>query len=381
MFNKHFNQLDPDIAVVISPDHPILISAPDALVAKKGQIIAYYSLHAGEKGRLKNLLARLALSRLALPTHTQHLLVYSGDRYVSDSTLILDSSNNFDQLFDSFDNVIPESDILSSLKLLNNDAKKSIVERAMVGREMHYVKYNILFNLSLKQNKEKDYSEPVLNINLDYSESVSNIKADYLELPSNIKKDDSERNLSIKKYDSELIFNKKEDDPELIFNVKEDDSERILNIKKEKYKNVYYSDWRDSITLRGAGKETFKSKTFMRNDEVIFTITNFNKSRRKFELLRNLCLSALQIDTRYSDGVLHTDDQKGILILSDKLPTYKHDILKGLRCAAFSGLSLSKVKDDESLDEYSKYLNHSIERGMYEFNKKKNRDIKRNNNR
>ncbi|WP_162046501.1 hypothetical protein [Vibrio taketomensis] len=53
MFDGIRGQLDSDVTIVESPDHPVLISPPDSLVAKNGKILACYKPHHAELSRPK----------------------------------------------------------------------------------------------------------------------------------------------------------------------------------------------------------------------------------------------------------------------------------------------------------------------------------------
>ncbi|HAS8165064.1 TPA: hypothetical protein I7709_20510 [Vibrio vulnificus] len=304
MFDGLRGQFDSDVTIVESPDHPVLISPPDSLVAKNGKILACYKPHHAELSRPKNLLSRLALSRYALPTHTLHVLVIS-------ETACIDKLSG---LFSFFDEVIELRDLLSSIRLLDRKVSELTIERANTGREMHYVKYNLLYELSLKQLRAEAQEEREIDINL------------------------------------------------------------------EQLKTVYYSDWLNRLELSSVNKRSFESKLFYQLSRSYLTIPDFSKSKRRFELLRNICLSSLQIDSKYDDGIYLGSKVDSKLILSDTLPGYRHDSLKGLRSVSFAGLGLTHAKNDESLERYTDYQNYKIEMGWHEYNKKKNRHYKRNRN-
>ena len=297
---------DSDIAIVASPDHPVLITPPDGLVAKNGKISAYYKLLSTEKKSPKNLLSRLALCRYALPTHTQHILI--ANEYNNSSVI--------DKIYSSFDRVIELYDLNQSLLLLNEPPNKISVERSTIGRDEHYVKYNLLYELSIQQ-------------------------------------------------------------------LRDDESEvrKVLDVNTDDYKKAIYSNWFDKLDERSRKGKSYESKYFAKTSNGYFSTPDFVNSKRRFDLLRRLCLSSLQLDSTYEDGVLSKVSEESKLILSQNLPGYRHDELKGLRGAAFAGLGLSHARSYDSANRYSEYLNYRFERGLHEYSKKKNRYNKRNNNR
>lgn len=304
MFDRIKGNFDSDVMIVESPDHPVLISPPDALLAKKGKIIACYKPHHAEFSRPKNLLSRLALSRYALSTHALHVLVIDETK----------SMDKLSEIFSFFDEVIGLRELVDSARLLDKKASELTIERANVGRERHYVKYNLLYELSLEQLRTKTQEEREIDINLD------------------------------------------------------------------QLKTVYYSDWLNRIELSSANKKSFESKLFYQFYRSYLTIPDFSKSKKRFELLRNICLSSLQIDSEYDEGIYLGSKVDSKLILSDSLPGYRHDGLKGLRSVSFAGLGLTHAKSDESLERYTNYQSYKIEMGWDEYSKKKNRHYKRNRN-
>lgn len=68
--------LDTDAVIVSGPDHPLLVEAPDILVAEKGGLVAVYFPKAAEYSNPQRLYTRLVLARLALPPQTRHVLVH-----------------------------------------------------------------------------------------------------------------------------------------------------------------------------------------------------------------------------------------------------------------------------------------------------------------
>ncbi|MDT3282996.1 hypothetical protein [Shewanella scandinavica] len=306
MFENLIKNKDSDIAIVASPDHPVLVTPPDGLVAKNGKIAAYYKLLSTEKKSPKNLLSRLALCRYALPTHTQHILIANEN---NDSSVI-------DKVYSSFDRVIELNDLNQSLLLLNESPNNLSVERATVGRDKHYVKYNLLYELSIQQLRD--------------------------------------------------------DEPE---------ERRVLDVNTDNYEKAIYSNWFGRFDEKPIKGKSYESKYFSKTSNGYFSTPDFVNSKRRFDLLRRLCISSLQIDSIYEDGVLSKVTHESKLILSQNLPGYTHDELKGLRGAAFAGLGLSHAKSYDSADRYSEYINYRFERGLHEYSKKKNRYNKRNNNR
>ncbi|ANQ16280.1 hypothetical protein [Vibrio natriegens] len=304
MLDNYESKLNPEYSYVSSPDHPNLISSPDALIAKKGELIAYYRVHSDERARAKNLLSRLAISRLALPTHTKHILVL----FPRDSEKIL---SNFAE---HFDRVIEESDLLNSFNLLNDKSREDIFDRNNFCRDAHYIRFGIVYDLSAQQEASSHERERTFSINTDLVDSV------------------------------------------------------------------YYSDWFKRSRNREVRKEFFKSQLFFKTRGGVVSVPDFEHSSNKIERLRSICLSSLQIESNFENGALESDPLLGKFILSDSVPSYKHDVLKGLRSASFCGLSLSGATSIRSINNYADFLADKIDGGIREFRKKKNRHIKRNSN-
>ena len=169
MLDKYKSKLGSEFTYVNSPDHPNLISSPDALVAKKGEIIAYYRVHSDEQSRLKQLLSRLAISRLAFPVHTKHVLVLPKGNIEKKLSLYLSN----------FDLVIEDSDFTASLTLLNDKASNSIVERNLFLRDEHYIRFGITYQLSISQ--EAHVHNRKMNVSLDDNTLESVYYSDWFE--------------------------------------------------------------------------------------------------------------------------------------------------------------------------------------------------------
>jgi len=300
-----FKKLDePDIVMVPAPDHPVLMTPPDALIAKNGKILAYYKIHSNEKARPNLLLSRLALCRFALPVHTQHVLV-------TDEGI---DNLRIQKIFSFFDESIEHKDIQLSLRLLRNVSSKLTIDRASEGRDQHYVKYNVLYEASLKQNDGAD------------------------------------------------------------------ELHRALQIDPSVFEKAFYADWLQGMDGFNEWRKK-ESRYFHKSGRSYFAVPEFHESKRKHELLRNLCVASMLIGSDYHDGFYRVQSEESRLLLSDKLPGYRHDSLKGVRSAAFAGLGLSQARNEDSIKKYSEYLSYRLERGLHEFRKKKNRYNKRNRNR
>src|SRR5713101_2853298 len=64
---------------VSGPDHPLLLRAPDLLVAGEGKLSAVFIPTAHERRNPDALTARLILSRLALPRDTRPILIVESE--------------------------------------------------------------------------------------------------------------------------------------------------------------------------------------------------------------------------------------------------------------------------------------------------------------
>jgi hypothetical protein len=83
-------------SVVTQPDHPYLISGPDALIGGNGILTSLFIPKAAERRIPTNLLVRLAASRLALPVHTRFVLLVDGDNEVLGDDYVI--TRSFDSI-------------------------------------------------------------------------------------------------------------------------------------------------------------------------------------------------------------------------------------------------------------------------------------------
>lgn len=73
MLPEHF-------VVVLRPDVPNLLRGPDLIIGGEGRLFAIFKFQAAEQQSPDRLLVRLALARLALPRHTQCVLLWRSER-------------------------------------------------------------------------------------------------------------------------------------------------------------------------------------------------------------------------------------------------------------------------------------------------------------
>lgn len=71
--------LSEEYVIVSNPDHPLVLRSPDLLVGGNGHLIAIFVPTSVERNSLRNLRDRLILNLLALPAHTQFVLVLDRD--------------------------------------------------------------------------------------------------------------------------------------------------------------------------------------------------------------------------------------------------------------------------------------------------------------
>jgi hypothetical protein len=72
-------ELPSSYLIVSGPDHPLLLRAPDLLVAGEGKLSAVFIPTAHERRNPEDLRARLILSRLALPRDTRPILIVESE--------------------------------------------------------------------------------------------------------------------------------------------------------------------------------------------------------------------------------------------------------------------------------------------------------------
>ncbi|WP_224961808.1 hypothetical protein [Geomonas subterranea] len=127
-----------DIDIAVNPDHPYLLSPPDLLLGRNGKLLAVYEPHREELSEPNSLLARLALSRLALPAHCQHILVVD-----EDGTSLGSVDNSFDKVIESVDTrKIPT--IIEDRTRLDSAILREV-------KETHFLRFQVLYESSLLQ--------------------------------------------------------------------------------------------------------------------------------------------------------------------------------------------------------------------------------------
>ncbi len=73
---------------VSEPDHPLLISGPDALLTTRNSLVAVFTPTLGETTQPVKLLVRMVLARYALPNHARCLLGLDANRDIEDSSAV-----------------------------------------------------------------------------------------------------------------------------------------------------------------------------------------------------------------------------------------------------------------------------------------------------
>lgn len=87
-------RMERDFVVTINPDHPQLLTGPDILAGSDGHLLAVFLPRAQELSSPDRLVARLILSRLALPAHTKCVLFLSRDDLERNSEVVR-TANDF----------------------------------------------------------------------------------------------------------------------------------------------------------------------------------------------------------------------------------------------------------------------------------------------
>jgi hypothetical protein len=92
MVDEIFRSLGKDYTVSVDPDLPNIISGPDLLIGGSGSLLGVFLQRYRESNSPDSLLSRLALSKLALPSHFVSVLVLQNDQPPSNVLL----SEHFD---------------------------------------------------------------------------------------------------------------------------------------------------------------------------------------------------------------------------------------------------------------------------------------------
>jgi hypothetical protein len=74
------DRLPGSYVVVAAPDHPLLLEGPDVLIGGEGAAVALFIPKASERLNRESFLARVILSRLALPPKTSTVLISDPER-------------------------------------------------------------------------------------------------------------------------------------------------------------------------------------------------------------------------------------------------------------------------------------------------------------
>jgi len=126
---KHL--LPNDYVVVLRPDLPNLLRGPDLMIGGAGRLFAIFRLQSAEQRTPDRLLARLALSRLALPQHTVCVLLWDSQGADRDTMTVL-TSHFHATIPDDSPGVLSDQVLESSV-----DGRAQAVPLELQGRQYH----------------------------------------------------------------------------------------------------------------------------------------------------------------------------------------------------------------------------------------------------
>lgn len=142
-------ELKDDFDIVYKPDVSYLTLTPDFLIGSKGEIIGLFVLRLSTTAALHELLARLGLSRLGLPTHMRCVLVTDELKFDNKTNEVLEY--NFHHIID-FRQISKQA----ILRFLNTEPSSKINEVPKNIREERFMSMDAFFdyNLMLADNDE-----------------------------------------------------------------------------------------------------------------------------------------------------------------------------------------------------------------------------------
>lgn len=152
------NALSSSYTVVVNPDHPLLLRGPDALVSDFGNLVAVFSFSCKSRQNLSSVLARLAISRYALPKGTRCILL-TDQAETSDMDLL---RNNFHEILADV-----ESRELHRVILHRTHGQNRIPEIPQELRASYYSQYWSALELS-RRAFARASDKPVLGITAEH---------------------------------------------------------------------------------------------------------------------------------------------------------------------------------------------------------------------
>jgi len=107
--SPEWTKLKKTFFVVEEPDHPFIFSGPDALIAERGKLLAFFIPSKAERSSPNKLFSRLLNARIVYPVHTQMILI-------RDHQKLLSYEDQLNKKF--FDETIEKSDLRLAAQLL-----------------------------------------------------------------------------------------------------------------------------------------------------------------------------------------------------------------------------------------------------------------------
>mgnify|MGYP003674564102 CR=1 FL=1 len=153
----------PQDNLVVRPDHPLILGGPDILLARDGLLYALFVQHADEERTALNLLARLARSRLALPSHTYAILATDD---LSDPL-----PQNVTAIQSNFDAVLPIKELKRFVSSGSRLDPAKIHELSIVHRRV-FQRSAIIYQTAYRLNKEFPHGTKPLSLLNEFSQNA-----------------------------------------------------------------------------------------------------------------------------------------------------------------------------------------------------------------
>ena len=132
-----------------NPDHPYLLMNPDFLIGKRGNLFAFYEPSQDEISKPDNLLARFALSKIAFPEYTKHLLILN-KIFDKDIGFTNNFYNNFDKIFD-------KTEIKDLVKYLEKRHFQKNIDHNIKYKKIIAKRFSIIFTKNITEQKQMRY--------------------------------------------------------------------------------------------------------------------------------------------------------------------------------------------------------------------------------
>jgi len=303
-------ELENQFVVADRPDHPFLLMQPDVIVGGLGLLTALFIPSASELTSPQKLLARLTLSRLALPAHTKCLLIIDPEKPVG--KINDEAPRHFHETLEVYRlrnliSFIKDPETSKRIKMVPPDIRKEAFE-----------KYTVVMKESIHlMDQSKPPFEPYKLI--DELADKGYVKASSSQIIKNYEQNNTSEHFHF--YNPESLH-------------------RII-----KDKPSYFEANKNSA----ARKPRQPKVTWMHNEGTIIAL--FNR-KAKVDKLRDIISVGTRINYKLDDGIPYSSREAKVNIIAlDEVPISRIDPEKPIRAGAFAGWILIRPSSVNEIEE------------------------------